>query len=311
MTDIVSFWTGGPLTPYEQLALRSFARRGHTVKLYTYETSLAAPPGVELQDAREALPLGGLAQELIRNRAFALLSDVVRYLLLDSGPSGRTWVDADVVLLADRLPTSEYLFAYEDGHYINGAVLRIPREGDLLRQLLKMVEQMNPGEAITAPWGTYGPRVITQLVKALGLEPLALQPQSVYPIHYSQTWRLFDPASVSWCREAVSESFGLHIWNSYIARAGFRERTPPRGSFLAELFDINEIECDAQPIRRSEIRKWAPQIDATRRSSSYRAKKRFRKFRKRRIRPINERIRSLLRPVKRAFVDGSASRTVQ
>lgn len=295
VSDIVAFWVGGPLTHYEHLSLRSFAAREYPVNLYTYEPDLDPPLGVTLQDARDVLPLAGLAEALIERRAFALLSDIIRYRLLASGPTGRTWIDADVVLLADRLPDEPYLFAWQDPALINGAVLRIPSGSPLLTGLLDAVDGLDADEAVAAGWGTFGPQLITRMAAEHGLSARAQLPGSLYPIYYRQTWRMFDPGSAEWCARATDGAFAIHLWNEIIRRAGLREVRPPDGSFLAQLFARNGIDAPATSVSRRDLRRWAADIDAEQRSALYRIRRRARKRAKRSMR----RLRSALRPIKR------------
>lgn len=295
MSDIVAFWVGGPLTHYEQLSLRSFASCRYPVNLYTYEPNLDAPLGVTLRDARDVLPLAGLAEELIERRAFALLSDIIRYRLLASGPAGRTWVDTDVVLLADRLPDDPYLFAREDSALINGAVLRIPSGSPLLTGLLDAVDGLDADEAVAAPWGSFGPRLITRIAAEHGQSSIAQPPGSLYPIHYRQTWRMFDPGSAEWCARATDGAFAVHLWNEVIRRAGLRGVRPPDSSFLAQLFARNGIDAPVTSVSKRALRRWAADIDAEQRSALYRIGRRARKHAK----GSTRRLRSALRPIKR------------
>lgn len=283
MSEVVTFWTGSPLSRYEQLSLASFARRNHAVKIYTYEPELITPNGVELRDANEILPLSGLAADLIERGAFALLSDVIRYRLLRAGLMERTWVDTDIVLLSDDLPAGEYLFAWEGPKMVNSAVLRAPSESVLLNRLLGAVAGLDAHDAVAAPWGSFGPKLLTRFVDELGLKSHALFPHTLYPIHYSQVWRLFDPASRDWCLSVTHQASALHLWNEFIRRAGLRDRRPPDESFLAELFAENEIEWDAAPVRESEIQQWAKEIDPSQQPLFNRVRKRLRKLAKRSI----------------------------
>src|SRR5882757_378113 len=53
--EVRLFWTGPPLSPYEELSLRSFVAAGARVLLYATNKDLAVPEGVERIDAREIL----------------------------------------------------------------------------------------------------------------------------------------------------------------------------------------------------------------------------------------------------------------
>ena len=51
-----AFWSGPQLTPYEELSLASVVSRGHRVLLYSYDSTLRVPSGVELRPAENILP---------------------------------------------------------------------------------------------------------------------------------------------------------------------------------------------------------------------------------------------------------------
>ena len=74
------FWTGPPLSPYEQLALQSFIAAGARVFVYSTTKTLRVPEGVELVDVRELLP--GPVHRFIfpdGDASPALHSDLFRY----------------------------------------------------------------------------------------------------------------------------------------------------------------------------------------------------------------------------------------
>ena len=121
-----AFWSGPPLSVYEELSLASFVARGQQVIVYSYDRSLRVPQGVELADANEIMP-GGRIYEFVHpwgERTPALHSDLFRYELLRR--LGDWYFDLDVVLLRDSPPECSIYLGREDEAIINGAVMRLP-----------------------------------------------------------------------------------------------------------------------------------------------------------------------------------------
>jgi hypothetical protein len=236
---VASFWHGGPLSSFEQLSLNSFVRAGYRVELYAYR-ELDVPEAVELRDARDVLPESSLFANVDRPGSFALFSNWFRYRLMSE--SGCTWIDTDSVLIGPRLPDSPYLFGWEDDQQINGAFLRFPRGSELQRRLLDAAQVLEDPVERDVPWGTFGPKLLTRTVEGLGLAAHALEVSALYPIHYSDAWRLFDPRSLRWCRERAKGAVALHLWNSAFAGHDIKASTPPSGSYIRELLQRHEIE---------------------------------------------------------------------
>jgi hypothetical protein len=129
---INALWIG-QLSPLEQLCLKSFVARGHSVHLYTYDPIENVPQGVTLQDAAQILP----PSQIFRNRlgkgkgSVAAFSDLFRYkLLLDKGG---WWVDADVFCLKPFDFAAPYVFGAEDKPVASG-IIKMPR-GCLLAEM--------------------------------------------------------------------------------------------------------------------------------------------------------------------------------
>ena len=55
MTVVQALWIEGPLSPMEELSVRSFLAHGHEVHLYSYDPHLAVPAGARLLPAAEVL----------------------------------------------------------------------------------------------------------------------------------------------------------------------------------------------------------------------------------------------------------------
>lgn len=284
MSDFVAYWDGSPLGPLERLSLKSFVDRGHSIALTSYQSPSNVPAGVELIDARDFMALDSVVEQLLRANAYSKVSDLLRYRILSSVPW--TWVDTDIVLLAGDLPRSEFLFGYESDRYINTAVLRISPSSELIQRLLSETTGLSAEEVLRQPHAAYAPQLLTRVVAELGLTSHAQPRDVLYPIHYTDVWRLFAPREREWCHQALDGAASLHLWNEMIRRAGFRDSAPPRGSFLSELFTQHAICSNQTPVSITEVKRWAARIDKTQRTLLNRTSRQVRKFVARRIRPV-------------------------
>jgi hypothetical protein len=242
VTAFVTFWDGSPLTHFEMLCLASFLDRGHAVELYTY-TPFPLPArldGVLLKDAAEVLPRDAVVRAMLAKGQYSRVANLFRYRAL--GTPGRTWVDVDIYLLPSQLPPSEVLFGLEDDFYVNNAVLRLPPEHPLRVRLVQETSSLDPVSCTEGSHGTFGPRLLTDLVDELGLRSEAFKQTVLYPIASRDLWRLFDPRERTWCEMALETSSTLHLWNEFLRRADARGLRPARGSWLDRAMRRHGIE---------------------------------------------------------------------
>src|SRR5262245_20560095 len=138
-----SFWHGKPLSPYQQLCLKSFVDHGHEFILYSYDR-IDVPAGIEFRDAAELFP---------RDRVFfyssgpgagsvSAFSNLFRYRLLHD--HGGWWTDADIVCLSRDAPEDDIVFGWQDRSraLIGSAILKFPREHRLVAELYKTAQEM-------------------------------------------------------------------------------------------------------------------------------------------------------------------------
>ncbi len=262
MTHFVTFWSGTQLSAYEVLCLNSFVNRGHSIDLYTYDENLRVPAGVVRNGAENVLPKEGFAERLMSLGKLPLLANVIRYRLLSLREG--TWIDADLVLLADDLPRHPYLFARQDKRYINNALLRAPRDSELLRRLVDFTEGLDADDAariVDQKFGTYGPHLLTQTVRELNLESHALSAPQIYPLHWKNSPKMFSPRHKTWCEGQVKNALTLHLWNSLRARAHLSELLPPPGSFIHALMEQHGVLEPGRHMSRQQVRKWQRNLD--------------------------------------------------
>ena len=165
-----TFWHG-PFNPTVYSCAASFPASGAGLRVYTYESSLDAPRGVEVADARSICP-----DELLLHRylsagkpSVATFSDRFRYSMIRQ--TGCCWVDADIICLTkpdfghDEIILGRQTEAHGKA-LINNAIMRLPSDHAVL------VEMLGKAEAIVdvdVSWGAIGPFMLTEIAEKHGI----------------------------------------------------------------------------------------------------------------------------------------------
>jgi hypothetical protein len=240
-----SLWVGGALGAIERLSVVSALSVGHPFTIYSYapEKLGAVPSGAEIRDAREVAPYESLASLL----QGAVASDFFRYALLAKGLG--LWVDLDLVFLKPIDFADDYVFGWENKKSINGAVLRLPRGSDMLRDLCNIPrlnwrppfygprksalfywERLTKGDIRPEDyrWGTFGPSILTHLARKYAVAGRAKAPSVFYPVmHYQVDLLLRPPEMVE--SLLTAETRTVHLWQSVLRR---KTSVAPPGSYL-------------------------------------------------------------------------------
>ncbi len=237
--EVRAFWTGPSLSLYEKLSLNSFVAAGARVQLFTYESDLSVPDGVELVNANELLP-GPVHQfrHSSGDKSLALHSDLFRYVALEK--FGGWYVDVDIVFIGKQLPTSGVYIARETDKIVNGAVMKFPAHSPLMTEAIKEARRLLPQTGMASTHESrllIGPPLMTRLISEFALD-LAVQPRSsAYEIGYDEIPAFFDPASCERLQERVADSDFTHLWNEVWRWVRIpKNYGPPEGSFLDSLF---------------------------------------------------------------------------
>ncbi|MGV8936057.1 MAG: hypothetical protein ACOH2J_02980 [Allorhizobium sp.] len=228
---LATFWHGPPLSAMDKACLLSFVKHGFRVKVYSYQT-LSLPDGIDAGDARSVMDEQMLGKFIADGRpSLAHFSDVFRYKLINE--TGETWIDTDLVCIRPfAIPDDRNFFGMETEKSVNNAILRLV--GPQLPQLIDKAMTFANGE--NYPWGATGPALITQFYGAAAFND-ALPREAFYPIHWDDWWMPFLPSQRARCEQLCKTSFGLHLWNNIVEKAGYwKELAPPEGSFLNDLF---------------------------------------------------------------------------
>lgn len=259
------FWTGPPLSAYEELSLRSFVATGARVLLYTTNMNLAVPDGVERIDAREILS-GAVHQFTFGDgvRSPALHSDLFRYLAVHK--FGGWYADLDIVPVAKELPRDKVYIAWESDRLVNGAVMKFPAGAPFLEAAIEEAWRLLPEAGPGAPLAkriSIGPKLVTDLAKDYALDHLIRPPASAYEIPSAEIALMFDPAHRGELDERVANSDFVHLWNEVWRWARIPKNFgPPAGSFLDGLFErVGMTFADDARLSAESIAVWLRERD--------------------------------------------------
>jgi mannosyltransferase OCH1-like enzyme len=259
--EVRFFWTGPPLSFYEILSLKSFLSVGARVILYSYESGLTVPAGVELRDANEVLPVGILERYNAGNtKAWARHSDLFRYVMLEK--FGGWYADLDIVCLADALPRGEMYFGRANEARIFAGLLKFPKGTAVLKELVAEAEQLLPqaeGMSEDAARAMIGTPLLSRILQQHGLDRLAAPARDAYEIAFNEALAFFDPAQCEILRARLEGCTFTHLWNgAWTALRIPRDYGPPRGSYLDVLFRRFEITVPEQGrLDYAAIASWA------------------------------------------------------
>lgn len=219
---------------------------GHPVNLWCYNDPGNAPAGIVIRDASELVS----PDRMIRHHkgSPAPFANLFRYELMAAEQG--VWIDCDLLCLKP-LPDSEYLFGYEPGGWINNAVLRLPAASAIVSQL----REYAGGERKTFPWmtttqkiewwlkhtftnrdirvqewGFTGPRALTWLLKANGLEHYALPAAALNPVPITALPTLAVRGN-SVEQFVTADTYCIHLWNKHASKM-----KPEAGSFLERIY---------------------------------------------------------------------------
>jgi hypothetical protein len=236
------FWHDGKLSLYEQACLTSFLKMGFKVVVWSYNY-IHLPEGAKLQNAQSILDQEHLTKYTQdgRNANLAAFSDVFRVTLTNK-KLGEWWFDMDCICLknADEFTKlkidRDIVIGWEDNINANGAVLSIPNKKvavgitNMQKNLCDTIKNL--------PWGTIGPKLLTNFCAEVGIQDQILPIEIFYPVHYTQTSLLFDIEKCFYVENLCKNSYTCHIWNEMLNRNNINKNEyPPVGSFLHKIFN--------------------------------------------------------------------------
>jgi len=236
-----AFWYGPPLNVFHWACMRSFVKRGHDFRLYVYEPR-EVPEGVRLMDAAEILPKDTLFffDNPVTNKLdLGPFSDLFRFKLLLL--LGGWYVDIDTVCMADEFPAEQIrAWAQENPRIypptINGAQMALPKGDPLAKELYERCLARSKSYRIRED---LGPNLLTEVIPKKGLPPSMFgTPETFYPIDWIGGFKLALPQFYEEVREKAGTAYFLAVYQSFFQYCGIDlARTPPKGSYLRELYE--------------------------------------------------------------------------
>ena len=236
--EFASFWHG-TLNPFAFACLASFPAAGASLRVFSYDSRLDLPPGVQREDARAICPDESLIRRFIADGkpSVATFADMFRYRMIRD--TRYCWVDTDILCLAkpefsgDGAIFCRQADAVGTG-LVNNAVLRLPPSHPAVAELVAAAEGAID---VDQRWGAIGPFLLTPVLIKYGLYDCALDSHVCYPIEPEQFWKLFLPAYRAWADDATRGAIFAHLWSEAIVWSGYDFwACPPAGSYLHEAF---------------------------------------------------------------------------
>ncbi|BCP54237.1 hypothetical protein K32_28540 [Kaistia sp. 32K] len=249
---INALWIGPSLGPMHAACLHSFQRAGHRVRLHVYEDVAGVPKGIELSDGNDILPRSSLVRHTATG-SYAIASDLFRYELLAADLG--VYADCDCYCIRP-IEDAEYIMGWEDGAHICSALLRMPADSELLRELrsigkakafippwfdkrrkrrLRMRALLGaPVQIADMPWGTVGPVALTYYARKHSVDVHVLAADILYGLAPSRANLLLDPG-LKMEDFLTPRTKVVHLWNEHLRHLC---KTPPAGSPLEAL--VNE-----------------------------------------------------------------------
>ncbi len=276
LPPIGALWIGGSLTWLEQLCLKSFVAHGHETVLYTYGDVRNVPDGVNICDGRDILDTDNFILHE-RTQSVALFSDLFRFHMIKQNPD-MIYVDTDVYCLKPFDFQNPFLFGYEKRGGLNGAILRLPPDSLILREMLAFMEETHPMPRWVAPnvqvemdrraaegnpmhvgefpWGIWGPIGLTAIARQTGEISHAKSEEYFYPVPFRDRRFLLRRPMMT-LNYLTENSHAIHLWAPIKRLAASRHDglCPPKsfvGKALAD-YGINPEDAPVPTTNKREV----------------------------------------------------------
>lgn len=209
MTIINSLWIGDSLSTMEKLSISSHLKQGHEYHLWVYD-DLEVPEGTVLRYAGDILGEESVfcysGDKEDGGGSVSAFSNLFRYKLLKE--QGGWWCDTDVVALKPFDFDDRFVFASENleegGLFPTTCVIKVPQASLVMNLCHGKALQANRE---TVKWGTIGPKLLAESVRACGLEEHVLSPNTFCPTNWWDVNKFFGPLDVP------EESYAVHLWH--------------------------------------------------------------------------------------------------
>ena len=267
--QIGALWISGPLSFLEQLCLVSFRDAGHHTILWKYDDVTCVPPGIEVRDANEILPITSTITHE-KTGSPAPQADKFRYHML-SQVDRVIWADTDAYCLKPFETSNGHFYGWESEKHINNGVLGLPKDSDTLGELLAFTsdefaippwfddkrkreyeDAKARGEPVGAgamSWGVWGPQALTHFLHATGEVKYALPRQALYPFRFKER-RFMTRAGFDSTPYITEETRSIHFYGRRMRKRIVEAHggRPPGSSLIGKLIAKHRVEVDAAPI---------------------------------------------------------------
>lgn len=229
---IQSLWIGDKLSQVEKLCISSYIYHGHEFHLYCFNDIEGVPDGCIIKDASEILPREEVFTYNVGpgKGSYSAFSNYFRYKLLDL--KGNWWTDTDIVCIKEFNFKEEYVFASErtdsQGIQITSGIIKAPQGSAFSRKCYTFCSEQDKS---TLPWGTVGPKLVSNTVKELKIENF-VKPWKVFnPIGFEQVGMIFDE---TFGDINLEQSYSIHLWNEMWRRYNLDKNRTYEDSCLFE-----------------------------------------------------------------------------
>lgn len=242
---INSVWIGKELGPVHAACLRSFLRFGYEVVLHAYDPPIDLPDGIKLFDAGKLMPY----EQIFRNKrtgSLAMAADKYRYRMQREGMG--LYVDCDIYCVKP-IEFHDVMFGWETNDSINNAVLKLPKDSELLSLLLQAADD----PYFIPPWyspakyayqkirrniglprhvshnrlETLGPSLLTHMAKKVSQDDQAQAIDIYYPLYLKHASLLFE-AGLHLENLITPRTQLVHLYNSALKGKDIPEQCPLR-----------------------------------------------------------------------------------
>jgi mannosyltransferase OCH1-like enzyme len=226
MIDIHFLWINNqPLSNLEKMCLKSHINNNHSCVLWSYDTNIQYPNGIEIRDANTIIPrdkIFAYKKPPFKNN-LAGFSDLFRYKVLYE--YGGWWCDIDVLCLKKFDFSQDYVFATERKMNktigLAPAVIKCPIKSNLIKSCLEDAEKrLSINTNIN--WCEIAHKLLNKYIGEYNLQQYLVD----YKIFCPVDWFNIKPFFEKNYDIDTNISYGIHLWNTVVKRNGINKNIP-------------------------------------------------------------------------------------